>query len=61
MLEEIIRVQLDNNFEKADKYIKDYFVWTDEMETIGKKLQNLSNVLNCKVENELANKIVSQY
>ena len=61
MLEEIIRVQLDNNFEKADKYIKDYFVWTDEMEKIGKKLQNLSNVLNCKVENELANKIVSQY
>ena len=31
------------------------------MEKIGKKLQNLSNVLNCKVENELANKIVSQY
>ena len=61
MLEEIIRVQLDNNFEKADKYIKDYFVWTNEMEKIGKKLQNLSNVLNCKVENELANKIVSQY
>ena len=60
MLEEIIRVQLDNELNEGKKYIDDYFVWTDEMQIIGDKLQNLSANLNCKVENELADHLLSE-
>ena len=60
MLAEIIRVQLDNDFNKGEKYIKDYFKWTGEMRIIGEKLQKLSSVLNCKVENELADKLLAE-
>ena len=59
MLSEIIRVQLDNDYNKAKQYIEDYFHWTNEMDLIGNKLQTLSSVLNCKVENELADTINS--
>ena len=61
MLEEIIRVQLDDKFEKGEEYVKKYFVWTDEMTIIGNKLQTLSSTLNSEVENELADKILSEY
>ena len=60
MLAEIIRVQLDNNFEEGEDYIRKYFIWTDEMSIIGEKLQKLSSVLNCKVENELADMLLAE-
>ena len=59
MLKEIIRIQIDDIYEEGEKYIKKYFIWTPEMETIGQKLQNLSSTLNARVENELADKILS--
>ena len=61
MLKEIIRIQLDNKFEKAEEYVNKYFIWTDEMKIIGDKLQTLSATLNSMVENELADKILSEY
>ena len=60
MLKEIIRVQIDDKFENAEKYINDYFKWTPEMTIIGDKLQTLSSTLNSRVENELADKILSE-
>ncbi len=39
MLAEIIRIQIDGDFNKAEKYVMDNFVWTDNMELIAKKLQ----------------------
>ena len=59
MLKEIIRVQLDNNYEKAKEYVNKYFVWTDEMTIIGDKLQKLHYDLNSVVENELADDILA--
>ena len=35
MLAEIVRVQIDDDFAKGEKYVTDYFVWTDEMQLIG--------------------------
>ena len=60
MLKEIIEIQLQNNFEKAEEYVKKYFVWTDEMTKIGDKLLSRSNILNAVLENELADKILSE-
>ncbi len=58
MLEEIIRIQIDGDFNKAEKYVNDNFVWIEPMEIIAQKLQKVSKTLNGRVENELANMLV---
>ena len=56
MLSEIIRIQIDGEFEKAEKYVLDNFVWTDNLELIAQKLQKVSKTLNGRTESELAEK-----
>ena len=60
MLAEIIRVQIDNDINKAEKYVNDNFIWTDEMQIIGDKLKRENRELNGKLENELADKLLSE-
>ena len=60
MLAEIIRVQIDDDFAKGEKYVLDNFVWTDEMQLIGEKLQKVNKELNGKLENELADKLLAE-
>lgn len=60
MLSEIIRIQIDGDFNKAEKYIQDNFIWTDNMELIAKKLQKVSKALNGTLETELADKLLSE-
>lgn len=54
MLSEIIRIQIDGDFDKAEKYVLDNFVWTDSMELIAQKLQKVSKYLNGRTESPLA-------
>ena len=60
MLEEIIRIQIDGDFEKAEKYVKDNFVWTEQMEVIAKKLQKINKTLNGTLETKLADKLLAE-
>ena len=60
MLKEIIRVQLDDDIAKAEKYVNDNFVWTEEMQLIGDKLQKENKELNGKLETELADKLLAE-
>ncbi len=60
MLSEIIRIQIDEDFNKADKYVKDNFIWTDNMEIIAKKLQKVSKSLNGRLETKLADKLAKK-
>ena len=60
MLAEIIRVQIDDDINKAEKYVNDNFVWTDEMQLIGDKLQKENKELNGKLETELADKLLAE-
>lgn len=60
MLKEIIRLQIDEDFERADKYVKKNFVWTDNMEIIAKALQKVSKTLNGKLETKLADKLAKE-
>ena len=60
MLAEIIRIQIDGEFEKAEKYVLDNFVWTDNMELIAQKLQKISKTLNGRTESELAEKLLKE-
>jgi len=59
MLEEIVRIQIDANFEKGEKYVLDNFQWTEEMETIANKLKAVSKSLNGKVESPLAMELLT--
>ena len=36
---EIIRIQIDIDFEKGEKYVKENFVWTKEMSLIAEKIK----------------------
>lgn len=60
MLAEIIRIQIDGEFDKAEKYVLDNFVWTDNMELIAQKLQKISKTLNGRTESELAEKLLKE-
>ncbi len=59
MLAEIIRIQIDGDFNKAEKYVQDNFIWTDNMELIAQKLQKVSKALNGTLETELADKLLT--
>lgn len=60
MLAEIVRIQIDGDFKKAEKYVLDNFVWTDKMELIAQKLQKVNKSLNGRLETELADKLVQE-
>ncbi len=57
MLSEIVRIQIDGDFEKAEKYVLDNFIWTDNLEFISQKLQKINKTLNGRLETELADKL----
>lgn len=59
MLSEIIRIQIDGDFNKAEKYVMDNFIWTYEMELIAQKLQKVNKTLNGTLETELANELLN--
>ena len=54
MLAEIVRIQIDGDFNKAEKYVMENFVWTNNMELIAQKLQKVNKTLNGRLETELA-------
>lgn len=60
MLAEIIRIQIDGDFNNAEKYVLDNFVWTDNMELIAQKLQKVSKGLNGTLETKLADKLLGK-
>lgn len=60
MLKEIIRIQIDGDFEKGEKYVLDNFQWTDKMEIMAEKIRKVSKSLNGKVEEPLAKKLLTE-
>ena len=58
MMEKIIKIQLNNNFQEGKEYVETYFQWTDEIQLIAKKRQNVSRaILNAKIVSELADEL----
>lgn len=60
MLSEIVRIQIEGDFEKAEKYVLDNFIWTDNLELIAQKLQKINKTLNGRTESELAEKLLKE-
>ena len=60
MLAEIVRIQIEGDFEKAEKYVLDNFIWTENMELIAQKLQKINKTLNGRTESELAAKLLEE-
>ena len=57
MLAEIIRIQINEKFEEAEKYVNDNFIWSENMEIIAQKLQKINKALNGKLETKLADEL----
>ena len=60
MLAEIVRIQIDGSFDKAEKYVLDKIEWTDKMENIALKIQKISKTLNGRTESELADNLLNE-
>ena len=60
MMDKIIQIQLENDYEKAKQYIDEYFIWTDEMKLIGEKLLKLKRALNGKIVDPLVDEILNE-
>lgn len=60
MLKEIIEVQLSGDFERGEKYVNDYFIWTPEMDKMAQNIKKVSKTLNGKVESPLADKLLAE-
>ena len=60
MLSEIIKVQLSKDFSVGEKYVNDYFVWTNEMEIMSQKLKKISKRLNGTTEQKLTEYLLKE-
>lgn len=60
MLSEIVRIQIEGDFDKAEKYVLDNFIWTENLELIAQKLQKINKTLNGRTESELAEKLLKE-
>ena len=60
MLEEIVRIQIDADFEKGEKYVLDNFQWTTEMELMAENLRRVSKSLNGRVESPLVMELIQK-
>ena len=58
MLEQIIDVQISGSFGKGEKYVLEYFNWTDAMETLAQKMRKVNKSLNGTVKETLANALL---
>ncbi len=54
MLEEVIRIQIDDDYQAAEDFVEKYFVWTPTMQHVATKLQNSSSAINGTVKAPLA-------
>jgi hypothetical protein len=54
MLHEVVRIQIDRDFNAGEKYVNDNFVWLPEMETIAQSLRKINKRLNGGLESKLA-------
>lgn len=54
MLTEIIEVQLSQDFSRGEKYINDYFKWTEDIEKVSQKLKETDKSLNGVIVTPLA-------
>lgn len=58
MLTEIIDVQLSQDFNKGENFIKKYFNWTEEIDAVSKKLKDIDKSLNGVVITPLADSLL---
>ena len=54
MLTEIIEVQLSKDFFRGEKFINDYFQWSEDIDKVSKKLKEIDKALNGMIETPLA-------
>ena len=59
MLTEIIEVQLSQDFNRGEKFINDYFHWSEDIDKISKKLKEIDKALNGIILTPLADKLTN--
>lgn len=60
MLTEIIEVQLSQDFSAGENFINKYFHWTEEIDTVSKKLKEIDKSLNGVIQTPLADLLCAE-
>lgn len=58
MLVDVVRLQLDGDIEKAERFVNTYFVWTKPLEQMGRRIRRVRQVLNGGVSMPLVDKLI---
>ena len=59
MLNDVVRIQINNDYRDAEEFVNKYFVWTQEMESCAQKIREYSKVLNGTVKAPLADSLLA--
>ncbi len=60
MLNEIIRIQLDKDIDKARQFVNKYAVWTEPLEKMAENLKSSDKMLNATLVSPLADKLATE-
>jgi len=60
MMAEVVKIQIDNNVEKAKAYVEKWFVWSDEINKVAEKIKTYSKMLNGYIEAPLAEEFLKE-
>lgn len=60
MMSEVVRIQIDDDFQKAKAYVEKWFVWSDDISKIAEIIKTYSKTLNGYIEAPLAEEFLAQ-
>ncbi len=60
MMAEVVKIQIDNDFDKAKAYVEKWFVWSDEINKVAEKIKTYSKMLNGYIDAPLAEKFLKE-
>ena len=58
MMNEVIKIQIEKNLQKAEKYIEKWFIWTENQEKVAEIIKKYSKKLNGYLDKPLADTIL---
>lgn len=59
MMAEVVKLQIDGDVKKAEKYIEKWFVWSEEIEKIANVIRSYNKYLNGYVDDSLAQEFLN--
>ncbi len=60
MMREVVKIQLDNNFENAKNYVEKWFIWSKDIAKVAEIIKTYSKMLNGYIDAPLAQSFIEE-